>query len=198
MAKSEVEVAIVGGGAAGIAAGRRLHDAGVDCLIVEARDAARRAGAGRVEAGGLPIDLGCGWLHSGDRNPWTEIAKAQGRTIDKTPPPWMRPALPVGFRLAEQPPSSRRCMAFYRAHRRLSGERSRTGRRRRCLTRAGAGTTLINAVSTYINGAELGRISATRLRPLRRHRRELARRRRLRHDDRRARRRRAGSSSAAR
>jgi uncharacterized protein with NAD-binding domain and iron-sulfur cluster len=34
---SNTEVAIIGGGAAGIAAGRRLADARVDCLIAEAR-----------------------------------------------------------------------------------------------------------------------------------------------------------------
>jgi monoamine oxidase len=34
---SNTEVAIIGGGAAGIAAGRRLADARFDCLIVEAR-----------------------------------------------------------------------------------------------------------------------------------------------------------------
>ena len=34
---SDTEVVIVGGGAAGIAAARRLHDAQVDCLLVEAR-----------------------------------------------------------------------------------------------------------------------------------------------------------------
>src|SRR5260370_1466792 len=31
----------------------------------------------------FPIDLGCGWLHSADRNPWREIAEAQGGSIDK-------------------------------------------------------------------------------------------------------------------
>ncbi len=38
MAESDVETAIIGGGAAGLAAARRLHDAGVRCLIVEARE----------------------------------------------------------------------------------------------------------------------------------------------------------------
>jgi len=33
----DTQVAIIGGGAAGIAAGRRLVEARVDCLIVEAR-----------------------------------------------------------------------------------------------------------------------------------------------------------------
>ena len=96
MAASEVEVLIVGGGAAGIAAARRLTDAGVGCLILEARS--RLGGrAWTVEGGGHPIDLGCGWLHSADRNPWREIAEAQGRVIDKTAPPWMRASLSHRF-----------------------------------------------------------------------------------------------------
>ena len=37
MASSDVEVVVVGAGAAGIAAARRLHDSGVSCLLVEAR-----------------------------------------------------------------------------------------------------------------------------------------------------------------
>src|SRR5262249_59435604 len=95
--RSEAEVVIVGGGAAGIAAARRLHDAGVDCLLLEARS--RLGGrAFSVRAGpGFPIDLGCGWLPSADRNPWTTIALAQGRTIDKNPPPRLRPSMPHRF-----------------------------------------------------------------------------------------------------
>ena len=37
MASDDVDVVVVGAGAAGIAAARRLHDAGVRCLLVEAR-----------------------------------------------------------------------------------------------------------------------------------------------------------------
>jgi cation diffusion facilitator CzcD-associated flavoprotein CzcO len=37
LTNSDREVAIIGGGAAGIAAGRRLAEARIDCLIVEAR-----------------------------------------------------------------------------------------------------------------------------------------------------------------
>ena len=75
MTNSETEVAIVGGGAAGIAAGRRLREAGIDCLLIEARP---RLG-GRAwtvrDPSGFALDLGCGWLHSADRNPWTPIAQ---------------------------------------------------------------------------------------------------------------------------
>src|SRR5664280_2542418 len=35
MTNSETEVAIIGGGAAGIAAGRRLRAAGIDCLLID-------------------------------------------------------------------------------------------------------------------------------------------------------------------
>ena len=91
MASGDVEVAVIGGGAAGIGAARRLREAGVKALILEARG--RLGGrAWTVEAGGFPVDLGCGWLHSAKRNPWTGIAAAQGRTIDRTPPPWARAA----------------------------------------------------------------------------------------------------------
>ena len=65
MASGDVEVAVIGGGAAGIGAARRLRDAGVKALILEARD--RLGGrAWTVEAGGFAIDLGCGWLHSAE------------------------------------------------------------------------------------------------------------------------------------
>jgi monoamine oxidase len=102
MAHSDTEVVVVGGGAAGIAAGRRLNEAGIACLIVEARP--RLGGrAWTIDDGAaFPIDLGCGWLHSADRNPWREIAEAQGCAIDRTPPPWTRISAPIGFPLSEQ------------------------------------------------------------------------------------------------
>ena len=96
MPGSDVEVVIVGGGAAGIAAARRLRDAAVDCVVVEARD--RLGGrAWTVTDAGFALDLGCGWLHSADRNPWVEIAAEQGASIDKSPPPWMRSGPAIGF-----------------------------------------------------------------------------------------------------
>ena len=96
MASGEFQVVVVGGGAAGIAAGRRLHDAGIGTLVVEARP--RLGGrAWTADHSGFPLDLGCGWLHSADRNPWREIAEAQGLSIDQTPPPWARASTPIGF-----------------------------------------------------------------------------------------------------
>src|SRR5690349_11528081 len=110
---SEVEVAVIGGGAAGIAAARTLHDAGVNCLLLEARD--RLGGRAFTEIdGGYPLDLGCGWLHSADVNPWTKIAAAQGKTIDKTPPPWMRPTPQPKFSVEDQRAFRDATGAFFR------------------------------------------------------------------------------------
>ena len=107
MTNSETEVAIIGGGAAGIAAGRRLRAAGIDCLVIEARPRLGGRAWTVTDQSGFALDLGCGWLHSADRNPWTKIAEAQGYTIDRTPPPWTRPALPI--RLPRQSWRRRRC-----------------------------------------------------------------------------------------
>jgi monoamine oxidase len=73
-------IVVIGGGAAGIAAARRPHDAGQDVLIIEARD--RLGGrALSFHHHGHALDLGCGWLHSAKRNPWTDIARARGFDI---------------------------------------------------------------------------------------------------------------------
>ncbi|MCW5714424.1 MAG: FAD-dependent oxidoreductase [Bauldia sp.] len=89
-------VVVVGAGAAGIAAGRALKEAGASFLIVEARD--RIGGRAYTVPGpdGAAIDLGCGWLHSAEENPWSNIAMDAGVAIDRTPPPWMRMAVPKG------------------------------------------------------------------------------------------------------
>jgi len=80
---------VIGAGAAGIAAARRLAEARtVSVLVLEARD---RAGgrAWTVEAEGLPMDLGCEWLHSADRNAMTSLAESLGFAINKVQPSWV-------------------------------------------------------------------------------------------------------------
>src|ERR1700679_2735686 len=98
MSSSEADVVIIGGGAAGVAAANRLRAEGVDALLLEAR--ARLGGRAWTvaDASGFPLDLGCGFLHSADQNPWVAIAQAQGRQIDRTRPPWERPLAQVAHR----------------------------------------------------------------------------------------------------
>lgn len=98
---SHVDVAIVGAGAAGIGAGLRLSRSVASFVVLEARS--RIGGrAWTQHLGGHPCDMGCGWLHSGDVNPWTSIADGLGLTIDRTRPPWTKQAFDVGFSAAEQ------------------------------------------------------------------------------------------------
>jgi monoamine oxidase len=84
-----IDVAVIGAGAAGIAATRVLRAAGADVLLLEARDrAGGRAFTYMTE--GFPQDLGAGWLHSADVNPLVGVLEAEGRHIDRTLPPWGR------------------------------------------------------------------------------------------------------------
>lgn len=157
MAADEFEVVIVGGGAAGVAAARRLHDAGVRCLLVEARG--RLGGrAWTARHAGFPLDLGCGWLHSADRNSWVAIAERQGCTVDRTPPPWSRPARQDGFPIAAQHEFSAAMSAFFE---RVGAAAAGPDRPAAELLEPGCRWNgLIRAVHTYISGEELERISA--------------------------------------
>src|ERR1700719_1169908 len=86
--RSEVDVAVIGAGAGGISAARRLLDSGsVSVLVLEARG---RVG-GRVhtiEPAGFPLDRGAEWLHSADRNPLSPIAKRLSFSVHRRPPEW--------------------------------------------------------------------------------------------------------------
>jgi monoamine oxidase len=158
MTNSETEVAIIGGGAAGIAAGRRLRAVGVDCLVIEAR--ARLGGRAwtMTDASGSALDLGCGWLHSADRNPWVSVAEQQGRNVDRTPPPWIKPALPIRFPLDQQQDFHKAMDALYD---RLEAMLAKGGDipAADALEPGGRWNNLLTAVATYISGAELSGMS---------------------------------------
>src|SRR5690242_7754268 len=92
----ETDVVVIGAGAAGVAAARRLAAARVPTVVLEAR--ARVGGrAWTLRGAGLPLDLGCGWLHSADENEWAAVATTVGFTIDRTPPPWGVRRKTIGF-----------------------------------------------------------------------------------------------------
>jgi monoamine oxidase len=157
MANSDTQVAIIGGGAAGVAAGRRLGMAAIDCLVIEARGRLGGRAYSIKDQTGNALDVGCGWLHSADRNPWVKIAEAQGKTIDKSMPPWARRPLPVGFPAEDQEQFDATQKAFFA---RL-GEAAKgpDGPASAHLEPNGRWNNLINAMATYISGAELDRLS---------------------------------------
>ncbi|HZM93597.1 MAG TPA: NAD(P)/FAD-dependent oxidoreductase [Vicinamibacterales bacterium] len=59
----KAEVLVIGAGAAGLAAARALHEAGVDIIVVEARDRPGGRIWTRRETGTLPIELGAEFIH---------------------------------------------------------------------------------------------------------------------------------------
>src|SRR5215207_1023388 len=80
----DVGVVVVGAGAAGIAAARRLLGAGLSVVVLEARN---RVGgrALTVALKGHPIDLGARWLHAGPINPLVKLGRARGEPLRRAP-----------------------------------------------------------------------------------------------------------------
>ena len=74
---SHYDVAIIGAGAAGLAAGLTLQAAGKSFIVLEARN--RVGGRAHTDTSlGLPFDMGAHWLHSARQNPFTAIADKLG------------------------------------------------------------------------------------------------------------------------
>ncbi|MCO6415935.1 FAD-dependent oxidoreductase [Siccirubricoccus sp. KC 17139] len=73
----DADVPVVGAGAAGIAAARRLRARGRSCLVLEA--GSRVGGRAWTDAAGL--DLGASWLHVAEVNPLTALARELGFTL---------------------------------------------------------------------------------------------------------------------
>ena len=70
-------VIIVGAGWAGLTIANALRNAGVEYVLLEGRS--RIGGrAHTVDLAGVPIDLGCSWIHEPVDNPMTEFAEQSG------------------------------------------------------------------------------------------------------------------------
>jgi monoamine oxidase len=80
-ASGDVDVVVVGAGAAGMAAARRVLEAGRTVTVLEARP--RIGGRAWTEdtSFGVPFDRGCAWIHAADRNPFKPMADAWGYSL---------------------------------------------------------------------------------------------------------------------
>lgn len=71
---SEVDLAIIGAGAAGITAARVAQARGLSCLVLEARN--RVGGRAFTDASlGPHFDAGAAYIHFSDQNPWVREAR---------------------------------------------------------------------------------------------------------------------------
>jgi monoamine oxidase len=82
------DIAVIGAGAAGLAATRTLIERGLSVVCIEARDRIGGRAWTDSETFGVPFDRGCAWLHSGDINPWRPIAADLGFTVIEQKQVW--------------------------------------------------------------------------------------------------------------
>jgi monoamine oxidase len=81
--EGEADIAVIGAGAAGIAAARHGIAAGRRVIVLEARN--RIGGRAYTEhALGMPYDAGAAYVHFIKRNPWVGFARELGVTLE----PW--------------------------------------------------------------------------------------------------------------
>ncbi|WP_375306334.1 NAD(P)/FAD-dependent oxidoreductase [Bradyrhizobium sp. A11] len=151
---SSVDVAIIGAGAAGLGAAHALAGSGLSAIVLEARD--RLGGrAWTVQASPeVTFDVGCGWLHSADKNSFVAIARQLGFELNKDLPPWRERAYGNAFPPAERDDFMRAMDAFYE---RLwqAAQKGQDEPASLSLEVGNRWNPMIDAISTYINGCEL-------------------------------------------
>ena len=145
----DCDVLIIGGGAAGVGAARRLAREKLDALLVEA--APRLGGrAWTLAIGGHPLDMGCEYLHSADKNAFAAIAEEAGLELDRRHPAWRSQFRDLGFTPAEQDAAD---AAFGRWRDRLETLPTGNDRAGDALDARGEWNGYIRALCGYISGA---------------------------------------------
>ena len=149
------DLVIIGGGAAGIGAALETRERGADAVVVEARD--RLGGrAHSVEWQGQVLDLGCTWMHSAERNSLRIEAERIGAPVDRNATGWFGQYRNLGFSAAEQEAAGE---AFEQLEQRLVADPPRTDRAFDALDPENEWIPWLEALSGYINGAQLDAVS---------------------------------------
>jgi monoamine oxidase len=155
---SSVDVAIIGAGAAGLGAAHALQNSGLSAIVLEARDRVGGRAHTILAAPDIVFDLGCGWLHSADKNSFVGIAKQLNFAIDKTRPPWREQSFDTGFPHSERQDFIAALDAFYdRAEE--AAESGGDDAADKYLEPDNRWNPMIHAISTYVNGCELDQVS---------------------------------------
>jgi monoamine oxidase len=150
-----IQLAIVGGGAAGIGAALAAKRRGIDALLIEASD--RLGGRARtIDWQGHKLDLGCGWLHSAERNSLRVEAEWRGVEIDRTKASWLEQYRDLGFAPEEQ---AEAWQAFEALEERLRESPPLSDRASDALEPGNRWNAWLDAISGYINGAQLNAVS---------------------------------------
>ena len=157
--QDEFDVVVVGAGAAGLAAAARLSRAALSVVVLEGQGRIGGRAHTLAARSDLPIDLGCGWLHSADRNPLAALFARTGVALDRTPPAWSRPEANQNLTPEEQVAFARAMQDFEAA----LDQAARAGQEGRAIAhlppRATRWHPMLEAFSAYYNGAPLSQIS---------------------------------------
>ena len=157
---SEVDVVVIGAGSAGIGAGRRLAELRPDLSII-VLEASERAGGRALTVEpvpGLPLDLGCGWLHGAKDNAWAHVAEASGFAISHALSSWDGGGRDLGLSRDDDKAASAALEQFFeRAE--VRGADEPDVPLSSLLEPENPWNGLIGAVGTFINGVELERAS---------------------------------------
>jgi monoamine oxidase len=159
---STVDVAIIGAGAAGLGAANALKDSGLSVVVLEARDRVGGRAYTIQAAPDVVFDVGCGWLHSADENSFVPIAEALGFEINRHLPPWRERAYGKAFPQIDRAEFILALEDFYDRTEEAAQQAQRTGRDGPASLYLESGNRwnpMIDAISTYVNGAELDRVS---------------------------------------
>ncbi len=156
---SEIDVAIIGAGAAGLAAARTLHHAGIPLIVLEGRNRiGGRSHTIQYTQHNVLFDLGCEWLHSADKNPFVPIARELGFAIDETRPKWREQSLDIGFPRMERE-AYLQAMDAFEARLEAASDLPEDSAASQWLQPGNRWNARIDSISTYVNGCELDTVS---------------------------------------
>jgi monoamine oxidase len=151
---TDVDVAIIGGGAAGIGAARRLAGSNYSTALLEA-DSRLGGRAWTREINGLRLDMGCGWLHSAERNCWIGIAEAAGSPLDHRKAQWGIQYRDLGFPKEQQGVAHRAFGDWMARLKEISSDRAADA-----LDPVSEWNDYIRTIVGFISGGTLERLSA--------------------------------------
>src|SRR3981081_713780 len=81
----DFDILIIGAGAAGIAAARRVAAAGLKHLVLEARDRLGGRCFTDTQTFGVPYERGARWIYTPELNPLVKLAVKSGVNVESAP-----------------------------------------------------------------------------------------------------------------
>ncbi len=155
---SDPDVIVIGAGSAGLAAARTLMARGFAVQAIEARNRIGGRAWTHTARYGVPVDLGCAWLHSADVNPYLVIADELGFHVERSEPAWGGRRR-IGRLSEAERAAIERTIAEGLDAMQAAGEAGRDVAASEVLDEHAPGRPLLDAVITWIYGADPDRVS---------------------------------------